>query len=218
MLDTDGPLSQRVRKSTENPFGKKKKKNRQKATDRLSPPNAFSFKNTFFFNVGTLSVVCEYVQDNWNYLEIVIQMPRLRRVQLEKYNDLQIQDEGIEYSETQKHGSRKANTQLYRGCLILLVSINFIFTCIPYYRRGRKTVYSALSCLLSFLALFQAFPAVRSIEISKCSFLRNQKVIMGGSVVYAGMIGSHLWYSQNLLMDGLYLVPLILVVSITNCC
>lgn len=79
-------------------------------------------------------------------------------------------------------------------------------------------MYSALSCLLSFLALFQAFPAVRSIEISKCSFLRNQKVIMGGSVVYAGMIGSHLWYSQNLLMDGLYLVPLILVVSITNCC
>lgn len=151
-------------------------------------------------------------------------MPRLRKVQYEKYKDLEIdfannqpidiltQEEIITNLKKKNNTLNSTNAKnIFRIYLVILLLINMILITVPYYRKGMNTFFSACACLMLFCPLLLAFSSVHSLdkyEINEKFF--NVKIITYILVSYCILaIVKLVYYRTNIQTDLIYIIPIL---------
>lgn len=158
-------------------------------------------------------------------------MPRLRKVQYEKYKDLNFDFEENEPIDIMKQNEiidnfKKRNDilnskyakYLFRCYIIILLFINLVLITIPYYRKGLNSIFSSLACIMLFLPLLLAYSTVYKIDKSKFhEIFFNCKTIKYLLFIYSIIIIiKFIWFRINTKNDLIYILPILFTISIID--
>lgn len=158
-------------------------------------------------------------------------MPRLRKVQYEKYKDLTFdfeendpidivkQEEIIDnFKKRNDILNSKYAKYIFRCYIIILFLINLALITIPYYRKGYNSIFSSLACIILFFPLLLAYSTVYTIDKSKFhEIFFNFKIIKSLLIIYSIIILiKFIWFRINTKSDLIYILPILFTICIID--
>jgi cellulose synthase/poly-beta-1,6-N-acetylglucosamine synthase-like glycosyltransferase len=156
-------------------------------------------------------------------------MPRLRKVQLEKYGDLNhdIDEYPIDSIDQQqiinnlkkkaKLSESKTGKLTFKGYLILLLIINSCLILIPYYRRGLNAIFSSIASIMLFLPIVLAYSTVHSSNNDFLPILKNIKFISTMLAIYiCSIILKIIYFKPFENSDLIYILPILLAFCVID--
>lgn len=160
-------------------------------------------------------------------------MPRLRKIQYEKYKDLKSDSDDEFNSPIDSFKQEKIITTfktkmdlknskqakiMFRCYLILLFFINMILITIPYYRKGINVIFSALGCLMLFSPSILAYSNIYPLDDdSKVSIASNRNFVLYSLLFYSLVtVIKFIWFRINTRADLIYTIPILFGICILD--
>jgi hypothetical protein len=155
-------------------------------------------------------------------------MPRLRRVQKEKYGDFEhsdlidsdVQSDIINNLKARVDVSTSRNARvLFRVYLLVLLTVNMALIMVPYYRKGINSIFSALACVMMFIPIVLVYSTIYSVEDIHVQFVRDIRTTSACALIYGTIIAVKFWkYTswENIHRDIIYLIPLFIGICVLD--
>lgn len=161
-------------------------------------------------------------------------MPRLRKVQIEKYHvfDHEFSDEELIDTSGQEEiidKFKKSNNKLkdsklgktvFKIYISIILFINLCLITIPYYRKGANSIISAIACIMTFLPILVAYSTISTIltiiDFEYLEVLKNRTFLIIVVIIYTLIITIFKFINGFVSADLIYLLPILLTYCVID--